>query len=227
MSEDEPGPPSDRMRLRRGADRAAYATDDVLAVLDAGIIAHVGVVTPNGPVVIPMAYGRDEEHLYLHGAVGNAALRAAVDHDICVTVTIVDGLIFARTPFHNSMRYRSVVVRGVARRIREEAEHIRALRIVTDHVAPNWGTSRPPSPGDVRATMAVAIPLTEASAKLRPGGPADEPEDLVGPHWGGTVPIATVYGPPEPSPDLVAGIEPPPAIALLTGQPVHPARPAN
>jgi len=215
------------MRLRRGPDRAAYASRDVLAVLDAGIIAHVGVVTPEGPVVIPMAYGRDDEHLYLHGAVGNAALRAAVDHDICVTITIVDGLIFARTPFHNSMRYRSVVVRGVARRIRDEAEHIRALRLVTDHVAPNWDTSRPPSVGDVRATMAVAIPLTESSAKLRPGGPADEPDDLVGPYWGGTVPLTTVYGPLEPSPDLAAGIAAPVAIAALTGAPVHPAHPAG
>jgi len=221
VTEEFAGPASDRVRLRRGAERGRYAPADVLAVLDAGIIAHVGVQTAEGPVVVPMAYGRDDQHLYLHGAVANAALRAADGNEVCVTVTIVDGLIFARTPFHNSMRYRSVVVRGVGRRLHDESSHRRALRLVTDHVAPNWDGGRPPSAKEVRATMAVAVPLTESSAKIRGGGPADEPEDLDGPHWGGTVPITTVFGAPEASPDLRGGIDVPAAIGALEGAAVH------
>lgn len=217
-------PASDRVRLRRGADNGRYAPDDVRAVLDAGVIAHVGVATPSGPVVIPMAFGRDEDSIYLHGAVANAALRAADGADVCVTMTVVDGLIIARSPFHNSMQYRSVVIRGAARRIRDEAEHRRALQLISDHVVANWETARPPSDAEVRATMVIAVPLTEASAKVREGGPRDEPDDLPGPHWGGTVPITTTFEPPVPSPDLGPGIDPPPAVAALAGQSAHPIR---
>ena len=106
-------PASDRVRLRRGAIRAEYDRDAIFEVLDAGMIAHVGVVTADGPIVLPMAYARTDEWLYVHGSVANAALRAAVGQDICITVTIVDGMVVGRCPFHNSMNYRGVVVRGV------------------------------------------------------------------------------------------------------------------
>lgn len=191
-------------------------------VLDAGVIAHVGVVTPTGPVVIPMAYGRDDDNVYLHGAVANAALRAADGADICVTVTIVDGLILARSPFHNSMQYRSVVVRGTARRIRDDAEHTRTLRLIADHVVANWDTARPPTPAEQRATTVIAVALTEASAKIRRGGPIDEPDDLGGPHWAGTVPISTTFEAPVPSPDLAGGIDVPAAVAALIRSAAHP-----
>ena len=118
-------PASDRVRLRRGAIRAEYDRDAILAVLDAGLIAHVGVTTDEGPIVLPMAYGRDDEWLYVHGSVANAALRAAAGHDICITVTIVDGMVVGRCPFHNSMNYRGVVVRGVARKVDDPDEHLR------------------------------------------------------------------------------------------------------
>jgi nitroimidazol reductase NimA-like FMN-containing flavoprotein (pyridoxamine 5'-phosphate oxidase superfamily) len=216
-------PASDRVQLRRGAHLGRYRADDVRAILDAGVIAHVGVTTPTGPVVIPMAYGYDDRDLYLHGSVANAALRAADGQDVCVTVTVVDGLIFGRSAFHNSMQYRSVVVRGRATRVLDEAAHRRGLQLVTDHVTPNWETARPPTTSEVRKTMIVTVPLTEASAKVRTGGPADEPEDLAGPHWGGSVPIHTTFGAPVPSPDLPDGVAVPDRIAALRGRPVHPS----
>lgn len=214
-------PASDRVTLRRGAHLGRYGSDDVIAVLDAGVIAHVGVTTRDGPIVIPMAYGHDGRDLYLHGSVANAALRAADGQDLCVTVTVVDGLIFGRSAFHNSMQYRSVVVRGRATRLDDVTEHRRGLQLVTDHVVANWATARPPSAAEVRATMVLRVPLTEASAKVRTGGPADEPEDLTGPHWGGSVPIRTTFERPVPSPDLVGDVPVPPGIASLTGRPVH------
>lgn len=220
MNEATAQPASDRVRVRRGAERAEYERDEILAVLDAGLIAHVGVVTPEGPIVLPMAYGRTDEWLYLHGSVANAALRAAVGHDVCVTVTIVDGLIVGRAPFHNSMNYRGVVVRGTARRVDDPQEHLDALRLVSDHVVETWASGRYPTATEIRKTMMVAVPLEEMSAKIRPGGPIDEPEDLEGPHWGGRVPIRSVWDAPIDADDLGPGIAAPTAIAALAGREV-------
>jgi uncharacterized protein len=219
---DRSEPASDRVRLRRGALRGRYDEGAIRAVLDAGVIAHVGVATDDGPIVLPMAYGHDGVDLFVHGSVANAMLRAAVGHEVCVTVTILDGLIFARSPFHNSANYRSVVVRGVARRLTDPSEHERALRLISDHVVANWDTGRASTAGEIAKTMAVAVSLDEASAKIRDGGPADEPEDLDGPHWGGRIPITTVFAVPEPSPDLPADIPVPTAVADLSHRPVHP-----
>jgi len=222
MSSDSelPGPASERVRLRRGAIRAEYDRDAIFAVLDAGLIAHVGVVTADGPVVLPMAYGRTDEWLYVHGSVANAALRAAVDTDICITVTLLDGLVVGRCPFHNSMNYRGVVVRGIARRVDDPAEHIEALRLVSDHIVPTWDSGRYPSESEIRKTMVVAIALTEVSAKIRTGDPIDEPADVAGPHWAGHVPIRSTWEAPVDSADLGAGIPVPPAIAALAAQPL-------
>lgn len=210
-------PASDRVRLRRGAQHGVYDRDAIFEILDAAVIAHVGVTTEKGPIVIPMAFGRTDEWLYVHGAVANGALRAAVGQDICITVTLVDGLIFGRSPFHNSMQYRSVVVRGTARKVTDPAEHVLALQLVSDHVAKNWDHGRPPDDIEVRKTMVIAVALEEMSAKTRAGGPGDEPEDLDGPHWGGSVPLISSWGDPVPSPDLPDGIEPPPSVAALAG----------
>jgi len=195
----------------------------MLDVLDAGIVAHVGVSTPEGPIVLPMAYGRDDEHVFLHGAVANALLAHAADADVCVTVTIVDGLVMARTPFHNSMNYRSVVVRGRAE-VLAGPEKVAALRIIVDHVVANWDTSRPPTELEIRKTAVLRVPLTEMSGKVRTGGPVDEPDDLAGPHWAGTVPLAAAWAAPAPSPDLPGPIAVPPAIAALEGRPAHDTR---
>lgn len=215
------GPASERVRLRRGAHNGVYEHGSVLAVLDAGMIAHVGVTTAEGPFVIPMAYGRSDDSLYLHGSVANAALRAADGADVCVTVTIVDGLIVGRSPFHNSMQYRSVVVRGRARRVRDDAEQLDALRRVSDHVVATWDGSRPPTVDELARTMVIAVPLVEVSAKVRIGGPVDEPEDLDGPHWGGSVPIIATFGDAVPSPDLRGGTTVPSPVAALAGTRVH------
>lgn len=218
---DEPAP-SDRIRLRRGAHHGRYDRATVTDVLDAGLVAHLGVVTDDGPVVVPMAYGHDGDRLLLHGGTANGALRAALGRDVCVTVTVVDGLIIGRSPFHNSMRYRSVVVRGTAERVPAE-HHVAALRVISDHVVRNWATGRPPTTAELRRTLVVAVPLDEASAKLRGGDPTDEPGDVETGHWGGAVPIDATWGPLEPAANLRSGIEAPPAVAALPGRPASPS----
>ena len=222
MSQSRPpnraGPPSARMRVRRGADRARYNLADVLGILDAGLVAHVGVSTRDGPLVLPMAYGRDQDRLYLHGAVANHLLGTADGMEICVTVTHLDGLVVARTPFHNSMNYRSAVVRGRALRIRDSERKLVALRLITDHVATHWDAVRPPSPSDLRKTLVLELPLAEASAKVRSGDPIDEPEDVAGPWWAGVVPITTHFEAPVTSADFAGEMGPPAPIAALSGR---------
>jgi uncharacterized protein len=212
-------PASDRVRLRRGANRAEYDRDAILAVLDAGLIAHVGVTTDEGPIVLPMAYGRDDDWLYVHGSIANAALRAAAGHDICITITIVDGMVVGRCPFHNSMNYRGVVVRGLARKVDDPDEHLRALRLVSDHVMPTWDTGREPTATEIRKTMVIAVPLVEMSAKIRVGDPIDEPEDVDGPHWAGHVPLRMTWEAPVDAADLPDGVSVPAPIAVLADQP--------
>ncbi len=204
--------------MRRGVPRARYGREDILAILHAGMIAHVGVTTPDGPLVLPMAYGHDGERLYLHGAAANHLLGTGDGHEVCVTVTHLDGLVMARTPFHNSMNYRSVVVRGRATRIDDEAGKRRALKLVTDHVVANWDSVRPPSQSDLRKTLVLEMPLAEASAKVRTGDPIDEPEDIAGPWWAGVVPITTRFDSAITSADLTSGAEPPDSITALAGR---------
>ncbi len=204
--------------MRRGANRAVYETDEILAILDAGLIAHVGVETPDGPLVLPMAYGRDDGSVYLHGALANHLLGSGEGTGVCVTVTLVDGLVAARGAFHNSMNYRSVVIRGRATRVEGDAERRRALKLINDHVVDQWDTSRAPDETELKRTLVVAVPLTEASAKVRTGDPIDEPEDLEGPWWAGTVPITTTFEAPVPADDLAAGRSMPAAVAALEGR---------
>ncbi len=206
--------------MRRGTNRQEYRRDELLAVLDAGLVAHVGVGTPEGPIVLPMAYGRTETDILLHGAAANALLRGGTDQEVCVTVTIVDGLVIARTPFHNSMNYRSVVIRGAATKV-EGAEKIDALRIITDHVVANWETGRASSESDFRKTLVVKVPLDEISGKIRAEDPIDEDEDLDGPHWAGLVPIEARWATPTSAADLKAGIDVPAAVAALGGTAVQ------
>ncbi len=212
-------PPTDRSTVRRGANRAEYDPAVIRQILDAGTIAHVGVVTPDGPVVLPMAYGRSDTELYLHGSVANAMLRAGSGVDICATVTIVDGLVIARTPFHNSMNYRSVVVRGTARRVEDPDAKLRALKVINDHVVATWDTARPPNELDVRQTLVLAVSLDDAAAKVRAGDPVDDPEDYGGPWWAGVIPMRTAVGRAINASDLgpAAATEPPASVARFTG----------
>ncbi len=215
-------PPSDRTIVRRGANRAVYDPAAIQTILRAGTIAHVGVITDDGPIVLPMAYTATDDQLLIHGSVANAMMRAGKSMQVCVTVTIVDALVVARTPFHNSMNYRSVVVRGEALAVTDADEKLAALRAINDHMVEIWDTARPPSDVDLNQTLVLAVPLEEASAKVRNGDPIDEDQDLDGPHWSGLVPIVTIWGTPKPADDLVDGIEVPANVSALTGENVHP-----
>ena len=216
--------PSDRTTVKRGANRAVYDRQAIRDILAAGTIAHVGVSTDDGPIVLPMAYTATDDQLLFHGSVANAMMRSGRSMDVCVTVTILDGLVVARTPFHNSVNYRSVVVRGEATAITDpEAKEV-ALKAINDHMVALWDTARPPSELDLRQTLVLAVPLDEASAKVRGGDPIDEDIDMTGPHWAGVVPILTRWGTPTTAADLVDGIAVPAAVAALADTDPHTAR---
>jgi nitroimidazol reductase NimA-like FMN-containing flavoprotein (pyridoxamine 5'-phosphate oxidase superfamily) len=204
--------------MKRGADRADYDPEAIGRVLDSGVVAHVGVATADGPIVLPMAYGMGDGEILIHGSVANAMMRSGSEVDVCVTVTLVDGLVVARTPFHNSMNYRSVVIRGTATRIDDPPAKLAALQIINDHVAPLWDTARAPSETDLKKTMVLSVPLTEASAKIRAGDPIDEPQDMEGPHWAGVVPLSSSWGRPKPADDLIDGIAIPAEVTALSDQ---------
>ena len=174
-----PRPPSEFARVRRLPDRAAYDTATIHAILDAAMIGHVGVLREGRPVVIPMLFGRIEDDLYLHGSVASQLLRGlAGGIDVCFTTTLIDGLVYARSAFHHSMNYRSVVIVGTATPV-EGDEKMAALRAIVDHITPGrLDEARPPSDLELRQTSVLRMPIDEASAKIRAGGPADEDEDL-------------------------------------------------
>ena len=195
----ESGPRSDRTKVRRKADRGRYDTATIHAILDEGVVAHVGFTSENGVSVLPMVYARVGDQLYLHGASANHMLRALADADVCVTVTLIDALVLSRSAFHHSMNYRSVVVFGRAVLVDDCDEKDRALRAVVDHmVAGRSGQCRPPSADELRATRVVRLPITESSAKIRTGPPLEDPNDLALAWWGGEVPIVTTRGTPLP-----------------------------
>ena len=214
-------PASKRTTMKRGTNRAVYSPEDIRAVLQAGMIAHVGVTTDDGPIVLPMAYGLRNDKILVHGSVANAMLREGRSVDVCITVTIVDGLVVARSPLHNSMNYRSVVIRGLATPITDRDDQADALKIINDHLAPIWDTARPPSEADYKQTLVLSVPLTEASAKIRGGDPIDDDSDIAGPHWAGVVPLTSTWGTPVDSADLRAGINAPAAVTELGGTDPH------
>jgi len=190
--------PSARARVRRKADRGRYDRDTLTGVLDEGLVCHVGVVLDTGPVVMPMAYARIDDRLYLHGANGNATLRAlATGAEACVTVTLVDGLVLSRSAFHHSINYRSAVCFGRAERVDDDDEKNRALTALVEHLVPGRSSdTRPPSSEELRATLVVRLRLTEASVKVRTGAPIEEPADLALDHWAGELPLTIEAGEP-------------------------------
>jgi nitroimidazol reductase NimA-like FMN-containing flavoprotein (pyridoxamine 5'-phosphate oxidase superfamily) len=196
--------PSARTTVRRLPERGRYDRAAVHAVLDEGLVAHVGLATDDGPVVIPMLYGRDGDRLLLHGSAASRLLRGgSKGAELCVTVTLVDGLVLARSAFHHSMNYRSVVVIGTATAVEDLAERRAALDRVVDHIVPGRRPDvRPPTEKEVRATLVLALPLDECSVKVRTGGPKEEPEDMDLPVWAGVIPVTTAYGTPVPDDDL-------------------------
>jgi nitroimidazol reductase NimA-like FMN-containing flavoprotein (pyridoxamine 5'-phosphate oxidase superfamily) len=193
-------PPSERSTVRRLPARGAYDRATIHAILDEGLVCHAGFALDGQPFVVPMAYARVGEKLYLHGAPASRMLRAlAAGAPACVTVTLVDGLVLARSAFHHSINYRSVVVLGVATAVDDAEERLVALRAIVEHLVPQrWGDTRRPNARELAQTLVVSLPLGEASAKLRAGGPLDDEEDLPLEHWAGHVPLAIVPGAPVP-----------------------------
>jgi nitroimidazol reductase NimA-like FMN-containing flavoprotein (pyridoxamine 5'-phosphate oxidase superfamily) len=215
-------PASDRTTVRRGAKRAEYGQENILEILRDGSVAHVGVNTSGGPLVLPMVYGLTDDTMYLHGALANSLLKSGADTDICVTVTIVDGLVIAKTPFNHSMNYRSVVVRGKARVVEDEEEVMLALQLMTDHILPTWDVTRNPSQSEIRATRIVALPLDEKSAKVRAGEAINDSVDDGAALWSGYIPVSSVYGAPISNSD--SGAEIPVEVLQVVGRDIHEKR---
>ncbi|MUL43362.1 pyridoxamine 5'-phosphate oxidase family protein [Streptomonospora sp. PA3] len=192
--------PSPRTSPTRHADRAAYDRETVHAVLDAEYICHLGFVADGDPVVLPTLYARVGERLYLHGSTGGRPLRNAREGlRVCVTVTLVDGVVLARSAMHHSLNYRSVVAHGLARRVTDPAEHRAALDALLDAPFPGRaGDCRPPTAKELAQTAVLRLDLEEVSAKTRSGGVSEEPEDAGLPYWAGVVPARRAYGSPEP-----------------------------
>lgn len=206
-----------RIRVRRAPNRAAYDRETVEAILDAAIVSHVGTVDPAGfPVVIPTLHARVGEWLYLHGSAASRTVRAAERAEVCLTATLVDGLVLARSAFHHSVNYRSVVVFGQAEAIESAAGKSRALEAFTEKLVPGrWGDARPPSAQELKGTAVLRLPLDEASAKVRSGGPVEEEGDYDLPVWAGTIALRTVAGQPEPDDRLLPGVECPDYVTEL------------
>lgn len=197
---------SERTRVRRYAHRAAYDRPTIDAILDAGIVCHVGLQTEQGfPVVIPLAYGRVNDIVYLHGSAASRLFRAArtPSVEVCLTVTFVDGIVVARSTYNTDINYRSVVIIGHASEVKDLEEKRIGLEALVEHIIPGrTADARPPTEKELRSTMLLALPLTESSAKIRTGWPSDEEEDYDLSTWAGVIPFAQRALPPLADPDL-------------------------
>jgi nitroimidazol reductase NimA-like FMN-containing flavoprotein (pyridoxamine 5'-phosphate oxidase superfamily) len=201
--------PTDRTSVRRLPQRASYDRALVYRILDEGFVCHVGFVADGKPFAIPTAYGRSGDVLYLHGAKASRMLKAlAAGAEACVTVTLVDGLVLARSAFHHSLNYRSVVVFGRASEVEDPREKLAAMRAFSEQLIPGrWAEVREPNERELAATLVLSLPLAEASAKVRVGAPVDDEEDLSLPVWAGELPLHTVASDPVRDP-LVGGETP-------------------
>jgi nitroimidazol reductase NimA-like FMN-containing flavoprotein (pyridoxamine 5'-phosphate oxidase superfamily) len=203
--------PTSRTTLKRLPQRGSHEREIVYGILDEGLVCHVGFVHEGHTVVIPTAYARAGDTLYIHGAKSSrmmSVLRGGVE--VCVTVTLLDGLVLARSAFHHSINYRSVVIFGAASAVDDPAEKSEALRCFTEHVIPGrWAEVRPPSKAELGGTTVLSLPLEEASAKVRTGPPIDDEEDYELPVWAGVLELKTVAGESIPDPRLQEGFEPP------------------
>jgi nitroimidazol reductase NimA-like FMN-containing flavoprotein (pyridoxamine 5'-phosphate oxidase superfamily) len=193
-------PSSPLTTLKRKPERGSHERSVIDAILDEGLVAHVGIVVDGQPLVIPMVYARDGDRLLLHGSVASRLLRVLDGGaPVCVTVTLLDALVLARSQFHHSMNYRSVVVIGTARRLHDTDACRQAVAHVVDHVVPGRAAeARPPTDAELRQTAVLELPIDQASAKLRTGPAIEETDDLVLDVWGGVVPVATTFGTAEP-----------------------------
>lgn len=192
--------PTERTQVKRLPKRGRYDSETVYQILDTAFVCHAGFCVNGQPYVIPTNYGRSGDTLYLHGSAASRMLKTlSAGVPVCVTVTHVDGLVMARSAFHHSVNYRSVVILGTARLVEGPAEKMEALRIFTEHVMKGrWDNVRQPTEQELRATTVLALPLEEVSAKVRTGGPVDDEADYALPVWAGVLPLEIVARSPEP-----------------------------
>ena len=194
----QPYVPTPRTRLVREADRAVYDREAAYRILDEGFLCHVGFVVDGQPFVIPTSYGRKDDSLYIHGSAASRMLRQLKESvPVCVTVTLLDGLVLARSIFNHSMNYRSVVVLGKATLVDDAKEKLEALRLLSEHIIPGrWADSRQPNERELKATSVLRLPIEEFSAKIRSGPVVDDEADYSFPTWAGVVPLTIVAGTP-------------------------------
>jgi len=209
--------PSDEVRVHRVENRAAYDADSINTILDAGWVAHVGSVRDGKPVVIPMYYVRDGDSLLLHGAPATGAIRRGKGEDVCVSVTLLDGLVLARSAFHHSMNYRSVVVIGTAHPVDDPAEKDAALELFVERMVPGRQEMiRPNTAKEIQGTGVLRLSLANASAKVRTGDPIDDDEDYELPIWAGVVPVTEVLGAPTGDGRSPDGVDVPDNVRALS-----------
>lgn len=210
-------PPSERTRVTRLPERGHYDRETVYAILDAGLICHVGYVIDGQPFVTPTSYWREGDRLYWHGSAASRMLRTlATEIPACVTVTHLDGLVLARSGFHHSINYRSVMALGAASLVTDLDEKSAALQAFVDRVVPGrWNQVRPTTAQELKATSVLHMDLNEVSAKIRTGPPKDDEEDYALPIWAGVVPLSIAIGKPEPDPRLTQDIPVPANLSAI------------
>jgi len=207
----QPYTPSARTRVVREPHRGVYDRSTAYQILDEGFICHVGFVVDGQPFVIPTGYGRGGDNLYIHGSAASRMLRR-VDEGIavCVTVTLLDGLVLARSIFNHSMNYRSVMILGKAVAVNDAKEKLEALRLLSEHILPGrWAESRLPNEKELKATLVIRLPIEEFSSKVRQGPPIDDEEDYAFPTWAGVIPLQVAAGEPIDDRRLVPGMTAP------------------
>ncbi|HSL55600.1 MAG TPA: pyridoxamine 5'-phosphate oxidase family protein, partial [Pyrinomonadaceae bacterium] len=202
---------TERTKLKRLPKRGHFDRETVYGILDEGFICHVGFAPEGQPFVIPTGYARDGDTLYIHGSAASRMLRTlSTGLDVCVTVTIIDGLVLARSAFHHSMNYRSVVIFGRAKLVEDREEKMAALLALSEHIIRGrWAEVREPTEQEMKATTVLSLPLVEASAKIRTGPPLDDEEDYEMNVWAGVIPLRLVADEPIADPRLIDGVEVP------------------
>jgi nitroimidazol reductase NimA-like FMN-containing flavoprotein (pyridoxamine 5'-phosphate oxidase superfamily) len=212
--------PTERTTLKRLPQRGSYDREVVYRILDEGLVCHVGFAVEGQPFVIPTAYGRVGDKLYIHGSAASRTLRdLSGGVPVCVTVTLLDGLVLARSAFHHSINYRSVVILGAATMVAAAEEKMTALKAFTDHVIPGrWDDVREPNEQELKGTSVLALPLLEVSAKVRTGPPKDDEEDMTIPVWAGELPLRITAGSPVDDPQLSVGISQPAYVTSYSRQ---------
>ncbi len=204
----KPATKTPKTQVKRVPKRGHYDFETIASILYEGLVCHIGFVVEGQPFVIPTAYGRVGDQVYIHGAPASRMLKSLLGGiEVCLTVTLIDGLVLARSAYHHSMNYRSVVLFGTAQAVVNPTEKLTALKAFTEHVMPGrWDAVRSPNENELAATLVLSLPITEASAKIRTGPPLDDAADYDLPIWAGVLPFAPIAGVPIADPQLPAGM---------------------